>query len=118
MIEGLEILSKEEITELVCPAWAEHFFFIAFGIVIVVFLFCLWLYHTTDMEGFMITAFVCLVVGLITIPLLRLKSVEEVGTGRYRYEALIHDREAFGKVYEQYEIVDCVGELYILEDKE
>lgn len=118
MIEGLEILSKEEITKLVRPAWTEHFFFITFGIVVVLFLFCLWLYHTTGMEGFLIAAFVCLVVGLITIPLINLKSVEEVGTGRYRYVALIHDTEALGKVYEQYEIVDCVGEFYILEDKE
>jgi len=55
-----------------------------------------------------------ILLGLIVLGIISPK--EE--TGLYEYEAIIDDGVSFTDLYEQYDIVEQRGEIYILKDKE
>lgn len=101
MIDGITVLNVESITRL--PVW---FWIILSAIVILTFALCAGeLYIIGFLLGMMLTVILC----TITKP---------VPTGRYQYEVTIDETVSISEVYDNYEVIEQRGDIWVLEDKE
>ena len=111
-MQGIEILNKTEI--MTVPDWFETFGAACLIIFVAAFV-CGFVFHRND--PVCITVLCIAVASLLTIVITSV-CVEEIPTGRYRYECLIDDSVDFIDIYENYEVIEQNGKIWVLEDKE
>ena len=114
MMDGITILNQTLITEMVVPN--RTLCFIAAAIFVISLVFTLESF--TDGYDIMcgISAVICIVsIILVVSQVLR---IEEIPTGRYEYEVTIDESVQFTDIYENYEVVEQRGEIWVLEDKD
>lgn len=112
-LEGVEILHQTEIMEAFTPNWV-------LPVAVLIGILCIimgWLLvdMVLDLDCGILLG---LVVGVICGTAIMIGATEKVPTGRYKYEATIDKSVNFVELYEQYDIVEQRGEIYILKDKE
>jgi len=110
-LEGIEILNQTEI--MTDPGWLPWVAILgAFAIfILIASILAIWL----DLDGLGIVYSVLIAIAYIF--LMASIFAETVPSGRYKYEATIDESVNFTELYEQYDIVEQRGEIYILEDK-
>ena len=111
-LEGVEILHQTEIMESFTPNWV-------LPVAVLIGILCIamgWLLvdMVMDMDCGILLG---LLAGVLCGLGLMLGGREKVPTDRYKYEATIDKSVSFVELYEQYDIVEQRGEIYILEDK-
>lgn len=114
MIEGMEILNKTEITEIIFPDWICPILFIGFIVAVILGLFLSFYFNSPQIligVGFLYFLFCGLVAGV------GYSSKKEDFTGRYRYEVTLSDDVSIKAIYEQYNVIEVRGDIFILEDK-
>ena len=111
MQEGIHILNKTEIMEM--PGWVGVTLFI--GIILAVISFtCLILAENSIL---IISSGVTMFIGVLMIIFSPIVG-NEVETGRYRYEVTIDESVKFSDIYDNYEVIEQRGEIWVLEDLE
>ena len=111
MQEGIHILNKTAITEL--SDLNGGLIVICIIIAAIAFLIMLLSNNSTVVIAAGIVIFISGVI-LILSPFF----ASEVETGRYRYEVIIDESVKFSDIYDNYEVVEQRGEIWVLEEKE
>ena len=101
MIDGITVLNVESINRV-----PVYFWIIIVTIIVVSLAFC-------DSELFIVAFILSILATVVTCTF-----TEPVPTGRYEYEVTIDDTVSMTKLYEQYEIVEQRGDIWVLKDKE
>lgn len=116
-MNGIDILSKEEI--LTTPEWIDMVVLISSIIVIVSIIFTV-IFTLTDHDIAIILFLMMLTCsGIVCVIFSHIKDTyKSEPTGRYRYEATIDDSVLINEVYNNYNVVEQRGDIWILEDKE
>ena len=111
MIEGIEILSQEPIME--SSDLGRTIFLIGAGICLVIGILIEAL--NDNGIGFIIAgfgAFLCLWIGII------IDDSNKMPTGKYEYKVIIDDNVSMAEFYEQYEVIDQDGKIFIVREKD
>ena len=110
----MTVLYQTEITKVETSGW-----YYAIGILLLItFLVLIFMvFYRKNWQKFIIPAFVVGVLCAPWIPIGHAIFDKTVHTGRYQYECLINDRAAFTDIYEDYNVIEQRGDLWILEDK-
>ena len=108
-MQGLEVLNKTVVTET--PYWGE--IFVCSSIFLIVIFFII-LANTNSTVLQTISA----VLIVLTIIIDAILCSFEVPTDRYRYEVTIDKNVTLEEIYENYDVIEQRGEIWILEDKE
>lgn len=108
MIEGITVLNQEMImtTPNICAVLG------IIGIICSIISFVLMLGCLSKALS-VISGFFCILGIVITF----ICAVQEVETDRYKYECTIDPQVSFADIYENYEIVEQRGEIWVLADK-
>lgn len=122
MIENVEVLSKEEIIDIIKPLWLQ-LFPLAYILTISCICFVLFIIAKKyDMRRLGLYILIVYVTGLgINNPLNNLlenKFSIMVATGRYQYRVRVSDATDIKEIHEKYEVVRVDGDVYIIMDKE
>ena len=112
MLEGITVLNQTEIMD--SPSWL--IWTIAIGAVVLIIVIGLLVTCLTDSDGFGV--FVGGVVAILYGLMLCATFANTVPTGRYKYEVIIDESVSFEDIYENYDVIEQRGDLWILEDKE
>ena len=111
MIEGVEILSKTAVMEMIEPKWG-----IMFICVLLVFATIITAEFLNDKKkkktAYILAGFAA--IGIV-ISIARIGRVE---TWRYQYEVIINESISLDEIYEKYNVIEQQGKMFILEDKE
>lgn len=113
----MEILHTE-------PILTESFIYNLFGAVVItsvsLSIMCLIIASCTSSLNWIKTAlsfaFLFLVAIIATI-IIRVEDKDTTETGLYRYEVIFEENYPLKKVYDDYEIIERKGEIWIIEDK-
>lgn len=109
MQEGIHILNKTAVTEL--AGWAAWILCSGF----VVLLICFIIAVTAKKVAVTATAGItCIVVGVVCMVLTCIQP--EVEAGRYRYEVIMDESVTFSDIYDNYEVIEQRGEIWVLEE--
>ena len=111
MQEGIHILNKTAITELSDSCGV--IMIICIIIALIAFLIVLLSNNSIVVIASGIVAFISGVI-IILSPFF----ASEVETGQYRYEVIIDESVKFSDIYDNYEVVEQRGEIWVLEEKE
>lgn len=109
MIEGITILNQTEIMDL--PGWCV----LGTSVCILLAVFLLSLGGIIRSVETVIAGLLALVVALF---LLLFGGIGMVGTGRYEYEVIIDESVDFIDIYENYDVIEQRGDIWVIEDKE
>lgn len=113
-IPGIKVLHQTEILDISLNPTVLTVAAVALIVAVLTF-FLAW--ALSDSDTLLIVSFFCLVVSLLAFVGSTVFAIE-TPTGRYEYEVLIDDTTNLKTVYDQYEIVDTRGEIFILKEKE
>ena len=111
-MQGIEILNKTDI--MTFPDWFETFGAACLIIFVMAFVFA-FVFHRNDP---VCITFLCIAVASLLTGVISSVCVKEIPTGRYRYECLIDESVDFVDIYENYDVIERKGQIWILEDKE
>ena len=122
MLQGIELLSKEEIIETVVPDWT-FIVPVLYVISVVGIAFCLFLIGKYfDKRELGLIAILVMFFGMVFTgqvePLVESITSKEVATGRYEYTVAVTDPSAYKEIYENYEVISAAGDIYTIRDKE
>lgn len=103
----MEILNKTEITE------PSTLFFILAACTIVFLFACL---GNLDKDAGLVFLLLCIIcfIGVMIITVFG----EEIPTGRYKYEVILDKSYSATELYENYDVVEQRGKIWVIEDKE
>lgn len=109
MIEGITILNQTEI--MTVPGWC------VFGCCV-----CIFAAVVLVLIGMASGSIGCIITSLIplasTLIILMFGLADMVGTGRYEYEVTIDESVDFIDIYENYDVIEQRGDIWVIEDKE
>lgn len=109
MIEGITILNQTEIIDF--PAWAS----ITISMLIVIAVLCVLFACAEKSLGLAVSSLIAMV-GVIVVVLIG--GLNPVETGRYEYEVTIDESVNFIDIYENYDVIEQRGDIWVIEDKE
>lgn len=112
MIEGIEILNKTEIMDT--PGWFCWVIFIGAVIIFMGLSMVFELVFDAETIGNIIGG-VCMIIFLGSMCT---KFINSIPTGRYQYEVTMDESVPFEKLYEQYDVIEQRGNIWVIEDKE
>lgn len=113
MIEGIEVLNKTEIMTISDAGLIWTLILIIGGLIGIVLFLCLTYINENFVIG-TIFSILALFSGFVVLA----AASESKPTGRYQYEVTIDESVLFDDVFENYDIIEQKGKLWILEDKE
>lgn len=113
---GIDILNCEEI--MITPTWVTVAIWILLFIMVVsiVFVFTIITYGLSpivliiDLSLFILSIIGCIILGF--------GFCESSPSGRYRYEVTIDESVSIQYIYDNYDVVEQRGDIWVLEDKE
>ena len=108
-MQGLEVLNKTVVTEPL--SWV--ILFICSSIILLIILFMI----LVNADNMIIQTISGVFLVLIIFADLFL-SIYEVPTDRYRYEVTIDKNVTIEEIYENYNVIEQRGDIWVLEDKE
>lgn len=108
-MKGIEILNKTVITE--SPDWA--FIFVVSSMILLIIFFMI-LVNIDSMVLQILSAVLLIGVLIADVTLI----FYEVPTDRYRYEVIIDEDVTINDIYDNYNVVEQRGDIWIIEDKE
>lgn len=113
MLEGITILNQTEITR-------HAYNFKLMGLFALLCIICLIVASElyVSRHEYLPFIFVILCLAFFVGLLHQIYSVEEIPTGRYKYEVTVDESVRFTDIYEKYEVVEQRGEIWVLEDKD
>ena len=108
-MQGLEVLNKTVVTET--PYWGEIFVCSSIFLIVIFFI----ILANTNSTVLQIISAVLIVLTIIIDAIL---CSFEVPTDRYRYEVTIDKNVTIEEIYENYDVIEQRGDIWVLEDKE
>ena len=108
-MQGLEILNKTVITKT--PDWA---FIFVVGSIILLIVFFVILVNVDSIVLQTLSAVLLIMTLIADLSLI----FYEVPTNRYRYEVTIDESVTITEIYDNYDVIEQRGDIWILEDKE
>ena len=109
MQEGIHILNKTAVMEM--PDVFGVAIFIGIALALISFVILL----VVDNSTITIISGITMLIGIILVIFSPIVG-EEVETGRYRYEVTIDESVKFTDIYDNYEVIEQRGEIWVLED--
>lgn len=110
----MEILSQTEILEQV-GGWPPV---IVVALFVIIFVATAWLFaYTLDLDilgvvcGLLLTFFILLISSGLWMP-------KDTPTGRYEYKVILDETYPATQLYEEYEVIEQDGKIWIIQEKE
>ena len=111
MIEGITVLNQTEIMDL--PSWFNDVNIVLITVFAIAFIIFMASRNNLVMYVSGFTAFMTIISIMVNVLV-----VDEVPTGRYKYEVTIDESVDFVDIYDKYEVMDQRGDIWILKEKE
>lgn len=112
MIDGIEILSQEIITESTGLGLKIFFIGSVISLVLGILLSVFYFEDPTGIAIGLLGLCLCLAVGVIT------DNAYQIPTDRYEYKVIIDDNVGLLEFYERYKIIDQEGKIFTIREKE
>lgn len=121
MIEGIEVLNKIALTDIVTNETISNIFGMIFTIALFVFIIGFIFIVITNADDFPFYMFIASFIIMITsggVLTINEANSREIPNGKYEYQVIIDDNISINEFYDKYEVVKVEGKIYTIREKE